>query len=171
MKLTSIVAGFMALALGAPAFAQSKADTAALRAIPSQFSAAWAKHDGRELAKLMSPDVDFVNVSAIWLHGADFETYHSRILTGRMRNSTLVPIEVAVRFLRPDLATVRWSWKDQGDVDNAGAPMPPRYGLMTMVAEKRAGRWLVVAAQNTNAGPPRVEAADITSPIAVPHTP
>jgi len=171
VKLSPLATGILALALATPAFAQSKADTDALHAIPDRFSAAWAKHDGHELAKLMAPDVDFVNVSAIWLHGPDFETYHSRILGGRMKNSTLVPIEVAVRFLRPDIATVRWSWKDEGDVDNAGAPMPPRYGLMTMIAEKKAGRWLVVAAQNTNAGPPRTEAAGIHSPIAVPHTP
>lgn len=27
----------------------------------------------------------------------------------------------------------------------------PRFGMMTMVAEKRNGTWLVVVAQNTNA--------------------
>ena len=171
MKLLLLAPGVLALAVASSSFAQSKADTDLLRAIPDQFSAAWARHDGHELAKLMSPDIDFVNVGAIWLRGRDFETYHSRILTGRMKNSTLSPVEVAVGFLRADLATVRWSWKDQGDVDSAGAPMPPRYGLMTMIAEKRAGHWLVVAAQNTNAGPPRAEAADLRSPIAVPHSP
>ena len=166
-----VFASIGALLIAPSAAAQSKRDEAALRALPQQFSAAWAKHDGRELAKLMAPDVDFVNVSAIWLHGADFEKYHSRILSGRMRNSTLVPVEVAVRFLKPDLATVRWSWKDQGDVDDAGRPQPPRYGLMTMVAQKTRGSWSVVAAQNTNAGPVRAEAFDITSPITVPHAP
>jgi uncharacterized protein (TIGR02246 family) len=171
MKLLMCISGAMALAVASPSFSHSKVDSAALQAIPRQFCAAWARHDGHELAKLMSPDVEFVNVSAIWLHGADVETYHSRILTGRMKNSTLTPIEIKVGFLRPDLATVRWSWMDQGDVDRAGTAMPPRYGLMTMIAERRHGHWLVVAAQNTNAGPARAEASDLQSPITVPHSP
>ena len=43
--------------------------------------------------------------------------------------------------------------------------------LMTFVAEKRAGWWVVITAQNTNAGPARPEAQDITSPISVPRSP
>jgi hypothetical protein len=45
----------------------------------------------------------------------------------------------------------------------------PRYGMMTMVAEKRGGAWLVVVAQNTNAilgVPPELEG--IKTPIPIP---
>ena len=47
--------------------------------------------------------------------------------------------------------------------------IPRRYGLMTMVAEKRAGTWLIVAAQNDNSFPglpPEFEG--ITSPMPIP---
>jgi len=47
----------------------------------------------------------------------------------------------------------------------------PRYGMMTMVAEKRSGAWLVVVTQNTNAilgVPPELEG--IKTPIAIPGT-
>jgi uncharacterized protein (TIGR02246 family) len=146
-------------------------DVAALRDLPVRFSEAWARHDGAALGMLMSDDVDFVNVGAIWLSGrADFTLYHSRILAGRFRNSTNVPLEIHVEPLRRDLAIVRWSWRIDGETDAAGGALPTRYGLMSMLAEERDGRWLVIAAQNTNSGPARPEADGIRSPIAVPRT-
>ncbi|MGA7927436.1 MAG: hypothetical protein WCA20_15780 [Candidatus Sulfotelmatobacter sp.] len=49
-----------------------------MRKIPPAFADAWAKHDGRQLAKMMADDVDFVTVGATRLHGRpDFEKYHS----------------------------------------------------------------------------------------------
>ena len=144
-------------------------DEMALRALPQQFSEAWADHDSKALADIMSADVDFVNVGAIWTHGVDFETYHNRILSGRFSKSTNTLLETNVRFLRPDLAIVRWSWKIEGELDAAGEPLGARYGLMTMIAEKTGGGWAVVAAQNTNAGPPRSEADGLIPPIVVPR--
>ncbi len=153
------------------AWCQTQGDTEALKALPGTFSSAWATHEGNQLAKMFSEDVDFVNVGAIWLHGrADFEKYHTRILQGRFKDSTNKPLDTHVRFLHPDLALVRWAWQIDGEKDAAGAAQPARYGLMTFVAEKRSGRWLVIAAQNTNAGPARPEASDITSPIKVPRS-
>jgi uncharacterized protein (TIGR02246 family) len=75
---------FAFLVVACAAHAQSRSDEAAVRNIPQQFAAGWAKHSGHELAKIMSEDVDFVNVGADWLHGrTDFELYHSRLLSGR----------------------------------------------------------------------------------------
>ena len=59
--------------------AQSQADETAVRNIPQEFSAAWAKHDGQQLAKIMSENVDFVDVAGDWLRGrSDFALYHSQ---------------------------------------------------------------------------------------------
>ena len=47
----------------------------------------------------------------------------------------------------------------------------PRYGTMTMVAEKQNSMWLVVVAKNTNAVlgvPPELEG--IRTPIPIPGT-
>lgn len=75
----------------------------------------------------------------------------------------------AVRFIRPDLALIHWSWTIQGDKNADGSMRPQRFGLMTMLAEKHNGSWLVAAAQNTNAGSAggSPEAQDIKSPIGV----
>jgi uncharacterized protein (TIGR02246 family) len=172
MKTKLALFSLVALAIGNPTHAQTSKDEKAVRELPQAFSSAWAKHDGHSLAKIMAEDVDFVTVGATWFGGrADFEKYHARLLDGRFRESTLTLLETAVRFIRPELAVVHWSWRIQGDKSADGSARPPRFGLMTMFAEKRKGTWLVAAAQNTNSGPaPPPEMQDIKSPISVPPT-
>ena len=93
------------------ASAQTNSDEEALRVLPKAFSVAWAEHNGHKLAGIMAEDVDFVTVRGVWLQGrANFEKYHTRILSGRFRDSTNTPLEIRVRFLRPDEAAVHWSW-------------------------------------------------------------
>jgi uncharacterized protein (TIGR02246 family) len=150
--------------------AQTKADEEAVRKLPQAFCDAWAKHDGHELAKIMADDVDFVTVATVYLHGRpDFEKFHARLLSGRFKDSTLTTLENTMRFLRPDMAVVHWSWRIAGDKNPDGTPRPPRFGMMTMVAEKRGDAWPVIVAQNTNAmlgTPPELQ--DIKTPIPVP---
>lgn len=152
--------------------AQTMVDEEAVRRLPQSFCDAWAKHDGHELAKMMADDVDFVTVATVYLRGrADFEKFHTRLLSGRFKDSTITPLETTARFLRPDLAVVHWSWEIEGDKDFDGAPRSPRFGMMTMVAQKRSGGWQVVVAQNTNAllgTPPELQ--EINTPIKIPET-
>src|SRR5580658_3310551 len=156
MKQVSRYLLIAVLAAGYSVRAQTAADQAAVHQIPQAFAAAWAKHDGHQLAQIMSEDVDFVNVGGDWLHGRpDFELYHTRLLSGRFKESTVTPLEIMVRFLHPDLAVLHWSWRIQGDRNEDLTPRKPRFGLFTMITEKRNGQWLVVEAQNGNwiAGP------------------
>jgi len=167
-----LVRGVLLLFLAAATNAQSKADEEAVRKLPQAFCNAWAKHDGHELAKIMADDVDFVTVATTYLHGrADFEKFHVRLLSGRFKEAMITPLETTVRFLRPDMAVVHWSWKIEGDKNPDGSARQPRYGMMTLVAERKSGTWLVVVGQNTNAIlgiPPELQ--DIKTPIAIPGT-
>jgi uncharacterized protein (TIGR02246 family) len=150
--------------------AQTKADEEAVRKLPQIHCDAWNKHDAHELAKLMADDGDFVTVATVYLHGrADYEKFHARLLSGRFKTSVFTPLETTVRFLRPDLAVVHWSWKMTDDKNYDGTDRPPRFGLMTLVVEKREGAWQIVVAQNTNSllgTPPELQ--DIKTPIAIP---
>ncbi len=152
--------------------AQTSADEEAVRKLPQEFCSAWARHDGHALASLMAEDVDFVTVATTYLHGrTDFETFHVRLLSGRFKDSTITALKTTSRFLRPDMAVVHWSWKIEGDRNPDGTPRKPRYGMMTLVAEKRAGVWQVIVGQNTNAIlgiPPELKG--IKTPIAIPGT-
>ena len=118
----------------------------------------------------MADDVDFVTVGAMWLHGRrDFEKYHTRLLSGRFSEAAIRPLQIAVRFLHPDMAVVYWSWRLEGDRNVDGTKRQIRCGMMTMVAEKLGGEWLVVVAQNDNSipgAPP--EAQGIKNPIPIP---
>jgi uncharacterized protein (TIGR02246 family) len=151
---------------------QTKTDEEALRRLPQAHCNAWNKHDAHELAKLMADDGDFVTVATVYLHGrADYEKFHSRLLSGRFKDSIFTPLETTARFLRPDMAVVHWSWKMSGDKNFDGTARPPRFGLMTLVVEKREGTWQIAVGQNTNAllgTPPELQ--DIKTPIAVPGT-
>jgi uncharacterized protein (TIGR02246 family) len=171
-KMKRVLGGFLLLFLAAAANAQSKADEDAVRMLPRAFCDAWAKHDGHELAKIMADDVDFVTVATTYLHGrVDFEKFHVRLLSGRFKDASITRLETTARFLRPEMAVVHWSWKIEGDKNPDGTARQPRYGLMTMVVEKRGGSWLVVVGQNTNAIlgiPPELQ--DIKTPIAIPGT-
>jgi uncharacterized protein (TIGR02246 family) len=172
MRQFSIVLLALIVVAISPANAQTKADDDSVRKLPQAFSDAWAKHDGHELAKIMADDVDFVTVATTYLHGqSDFEKFHVRLLSGRFKDSSITPLQITVRFLRPDMAVVHWSWKIEGDRNPDGTPRQPRFGMMTLVAERRGGNWLVVVGQNTNAilGIPP-ELLDIKTPIAIPGT-
>jgi uncharacterized protein (TIGR02246 family) len=153
-----------------PVRAQAKLDGEVVHNLPRVFCAAFNQHDGHQLAQMMADDIDFVTVGATWLHGkSDFEKYHTRMLNGRFHGMTLEPLQVAVRFLRPDIAIVHWSWTGAGDKNPDGTARQRRYGMMTMVAEKRAGSWKVVASQNDNSFPGLpAEFEGITPPISIP---
>src|SRR5712692_9337146 len=167
-----LLAFFLLISAVLPAPAQTKADEAAVGKLPQEFREAWAKHDGHELAKIMADDVDFVTVATTYLHGrADFETFHVRLLSGRFKDSTITVLKTTTRFLRPDMAVVHWSWKIEGDKNPDGMPRQPRYGMMTLLAEKRNVNWLVIVGQNTNAILGILpELQDIRTPIAIPGT-
>jgi uncharacterized protein (TIGR02246 family) len=151
-----LVAAVLALYVASTSsvLAQTKSDEAAIRNVPQAFCEAWNRHDGNALSQVMAEDVDFVTVGAMWLHGRqDFGKYHVRLLTGRFDKSIMTSLQTAVRFLRLDVAIVHWGWKIVGDRNADGGSREPRYGIMTMIVEKRHGSWLVVASQNDNAIP------------------
>ena len=170
MTRVAIAAIVLSMAAISAAKAQTKHDEEVVHNVPQAFAAAFNKHDGHQLAQIMAEDVDFVTVGATWIHGkSDFEKYHTRLLDGRFHGMNFQVLQVAVRFLRPDIAIVHWSWTAAGDKNPDGTARKPRDGMMTMVAEKRAAGWLVVASQNDGSFPgvaPEFEG--ITSPMPMP---
>lgn len=153
--------------------AQNVADEKAVRDLPEAFSAAWAKHDGHALARIMAEDMDFVTVGALWLHTrGDFERYHARLLSGQFNAATITTLRTDVRFLRADIASIHWSWTIKNDRNIDGTARKQRFGLMMIVAEKRSGNWQIVVAQNDDADPsPAPELGNDVKPfVPIPGT-
>lgn len=171
MKMRFAVLAILSLvATSSPLHAQTKQDDEEIRRLPQIMCDAWNKHDGHAMAQPMADDVDFVTVATVYLHGkADFEKFHTRLISERFKTSTMEPLHITSRFLRPDFGVVHWSWRIAGDLNYDKTPREPRFGMMTLVVEKRSGRWVVVVAQNTNSllgTPPELEG--IETPIPVP---
>jgi uncharacterized protein (TIGR02246 family) len=86
---------------------QTSSDEETLRKLPQAHCDAWNKHDAHTLAAMLADDGDFVTVATVYLHGrADYETFHTRLLNGRFRDSTFAPLETTVRFIRSDIGVI-----------------------------------------------------------------
>ena len=123
----------------------------AVRRLAASWESAWNRHDAGALASLVAEDVDFVTVGGRWLKGrAQFAGHHAE--RHRMQFAESVwstrGVHVKMRGARAAVAHVEWALK--GDRDPDGTPRRPRQGIFTWLAERRAGRWLITAAQNTN---------------------
>ncbi len=144
------------LALAAqPVRTQTKANDAArkaVEAIAATFQAAWNRHDMDGLAALVAEDVDYVTVVGArdWEKGRkEFKERHAEVHQTMFRESVLTIKETHVKFLRPDIALAHVLWETRGDAVPDRKPGAPRAGIFTWVVEKRRGKWLIIASQNT----------------------
>ena len=150
----------------------SEAETTAIRELEKQQQDAWNGHDAKAYASLFSEDGDCVNVVGWWWKGrAEIEKKLTAGYAFVFRESVLTITDVDVKFPAPEMAIahVRWSM--------AGAHTPPGYpkvqqGIQTQFLQKRNGRWLITAFQNTNAIPetpfPQGPSASVPHPTATP---
>lgn len=152
---------FLLWALGA--HAQTVPDVAPIRHTVAMFADAWNHHDMKAFGQIFATDADFVNVTGVWWKGrAEIELHHAyshgtigkseaaaldpRLLYyGIFGHSTMVFASMTVRLARPDLAIAHVSWRLTGDSRTTLA----RTGVLTFVLAPTNGRWLIVAAQNT----------------------
>jgi uncharacterized protein (TIGR02246 family) len=133
------------------------ADRAAIEAIGQRWQQAWNRRDAEGLSNLVSQDVDFVTVLGPdgWLKGRErFYSVHARMFTTLFVESVWTNNETHLKRLRSDLAIMRVLWETKGDKVRHIRHGAPRAGIFTWVLEKRGGKWIIVAAQNTERIPP-----------------
>ena len=151
--------GAAVLALCLPAHAQTAGNAAgesAIRKLSADFAAAWAKDDAKAMASFWAPDGDLINP---WLRVAKgpaeieklFQDEHSTIFKG-----TTYGLKVTgVRFLGSDVAIGDWESTITGMKGPDGSvlpPMPPHH--VTLVLQRKAGKWWIEAARPVIAPPP-----------------
>ena len=138
-----------------PARTQPKgndADRKAIEAIASSFQDTWNRHDMDGMASLVAEDVDFVTVVGArgWEKGRkEFKDGHAAVHKTMFKDSVITVRETHVKFIRPDIAIAHVLWETKGDVVPDRKPGEPREGIFTWVVEKRSGKWLILASQNT----------------------
>jgi uncharacterized protein (TIGR02246 family) len=166
-----MVLGFLLLVLAAFAPVASGAehsqDEADIRKLETQQQEAWNRHDAKAYANLFTEDGDVVNVVGWWWKGrTEIEQKLAAAYAYVFRQSTLTITEVDVRFLTPKIVVAHVRWSMVGARTPPGMP-EPRLGIQTQVLQKREGKWLIAAFQNTNGVP---EKPFPTGPPSTPPT-
>lgn len=150
ISITLIVLTLIALPVAAQTKANAK-DRESIKSIALKWQDGWNRHDMKALAALMAEGVDFVTVSGTWQKSPkEFEEYYAKRHVMQYKESVWTLKSSEVKFIKPDVAMAHVEWSLKGDKDADGTPRQPRQGIFTWVLEKRKGKWLIIAAQNTN---------------------
>lgn len=155
MAIVVTVVFILALAVQ-PSFAQTRettADRRAIDALAASFQDGWNRHDMEALASLVAEDVDYVTVVGTkgWEKGRkEFKDGHTAVHKTFFKESVLTVKETHIKFIRSDLVIAHVLWETKGDVVPDRKPGEARAGIFTWVVEKRDGRWLIIASQNTD---------------------
>jgi uncharacterized protein (TIGR02246 family) len=129
-------------------------DEAAVRRVIVEMTDGFNNHDGRAAASKYTPDARFVSVRGDMMNGqAGIEKGLSAILTSRAKNATQRTMDVAVRFIRPDVALANVTNELSGLVAPDGHALPPHQELSLRVFVKDAGVWRIAAFHNTMVAP------------------
>jgi uncharacterized protein (TIGR02246 family) len=132
-------------------------DEVGVNAVVHGFEDAWNRHDMDAFAKLFAADADFVNVIGMrWVGRDAIRQHHAASHATIFKTSTLKIGDTTVRFLKPDVATVRSVWTLSGMTSENGQVAPTRTGILTHVLAKIDGHWLIVLTQNTDIAKPGV---------------
>jgi len=142
-----------------PLIAQDKgnaSDRTAIEALGKSWQETWNRHDMEALSLLLTEDVDFVSVLGPkgWLkRRKQWLAVHAKMYTTYFTDSVWTTKETQIKFLRPNLAVAHVLWSTAGDELRHVKHGDPREGIFTWVVEKRDGKWLIVASQNTETMP------------------
>jgi uncharacterized protein (TIGR02246 family) len=122
-------------------------DEQVTRELASGFAAAWNQHDMTALGRQFHDDATFVSMAGSCMQGrAEIERQHATVLAGPYRNATLQVEVEDTRELAPGVIVARLRAEVR---DDDLAPGEVRKALLTLVIERRAGLWRIIAAHNT----------------------
>ncbi|HXN22613.1 MAG TPA: SgcJ/EcaC family oxidoreductase [Candidatus Dormibacteraeota bacterium] len=130
-------------------------DETEIRDLEKRQQDAWNRHDAKAYADLFTEDGYAINVVGWWWKGRpEIEKKLAAAYAFVFAESTLTVTEVHVKFLEPNVAVAQVLWTMTGARTPPGIPEPTQ-GIQTQVLQKKAGKWLITAFQNTNSLPER----------------
>ena len=140
------------LALGTRIAPAAEDVVAANTALAKAFETAWNTHDmDPGLRKLVTNDIDWVNVDGGWGKGIEqIVTGHVNVHKMKFKDSVLTANSIEVASVRPDVAVVHVKWSMKGDRNNDGTAREPREGIFTWITVKEGDSWKIRASHNSN---------------------
>jgi len=179
MRRLTVFAIVIPLVLLRPAWAAEKEgsaeDRAAIQKLLEAALKAYNDHDARAWSMIFHPDAELTNVIGWTFHGRqEIEPYFQRLFAPQ-RHPKLPSFQKAVvkpdgapqiRFLRPDVASVRYAWTQTGATGLKDEVLPPRSMLVTLHVTKENGVWGIASYHNMDlrAGQPREAPAELKKP-------
>ncbi len=156
MKRATVVAALIAIGFsvsGLTSQAQnvgSRGDEDAIRKVVLRMTEDFNRHDAKAATQMYVPDARFVTVRGEVMDGQPaIENGLASILGTRAKNASQRTLDVAVRFIRPDIALVHVTNELSGLVAPDGQALPSHQELSLRVFVKESGVWSVAAFQNT----------------------
>lgn len=138
------------LAAASAQSADTRADEEAIKALMRQTTDAFNRHDAKAWAQFCTPDAQLVTVRGEAMNGvAEIEKGLAGIFATRGRQARLRTLEVAVRFIRPDVALVHLTNEMSGVASADGREQPAHRELSIRVVVRERGTWRITAFHNT----------------------
>lgn len=150
MKRMILAMAVAAAFVGVPRAARAaSSDDDAIKQIGQNFVAAWNAHDPRRMAEAFAEDADLLNPFGVACHNrAETQKLFESEQSGVMKGSTYAIDSTTVRKLGADVAVSDWQATVTGMMDpGSGGAMPPFTHHVTIVCQKRGGKWEAVVAR------------------------
>jgi uncharacterized protein (TIGR02246 family) len=138
-------------------YAQSSKDDEEITRVATAFFNSWNKHDFSDVPNYTTEDVSFVIGSgALWKGRNQFQKGHENVHKSLFKNTSFIPDQqtISTRFITPDVAITNMVAKlgafyPPDGVDRGNNKQGDERVMITMVEIKKAGTWLLTAAQGT----------------------
>jgi uncharacterized protein (TIGR02246 family) len=127
-----------------------ESDEQTIRAVIAATTEAFSRHDAKAWVRFCTPDAQLGTVRGESMKGiAAIEKGLTAVFQTRARNATLEPLDVAVRFIRPDVALAHVRNQMIGLLSPEGQALPPHTELSIRVLVKDEGTWRITPFHNT----------------------
>jgi uncharacterized protein (TIGR02246 family) len=160
MKRAAVVVAVIAIGIslsGLMSQAQNignRGDEDVIRNVILMMTEDFNRHDAKAATQMYAPDARFVTVRGEVMDGQPaIEKGMASIFSTRAKNASLRTLDVAVRFIRPDIALVHVTNERSGLVAPDGQTLPSHQELSLRVFAKESGVWSVAAFHNTMVRP------------------
>ena len=149
-RLMLITALHIAPCIAASAQSPDTRTEEAIKSLMLQTTDAFNKHDAKAWAQFCTPDAQLVTVRGESMKGvAEIEKGLAAIFETRGRRATLRTLDIAVRFIRPDVALVHLTNEMSGVISADGQQQPSHHELSIRVVVKEREVWRITAFHNT----------------------
>lgn len=128
--------------MSAPVLSLTPADRAEINDVVQSLVRAWHDSDAEAFASAFAEDADFYNVFAHKLSGqAQIASHHALLFATVYRGSRISDVDVSIRPIEKDVATVAWSC-----VLHVNDEKRPAHALI--VVARQARHWKIYALHN-----------------------